>query len=69
MHYKKKFICKLRVSSHGLLIETGRYKNVPLERCVCPLCTLAVEDEFHFFFKCPYYSHLRTKLLKKILIY
>ena len=64
MQYKK-LICKLRVSSHCLLIETGRYKNIPLERRVCPLCTLAVEDEFHFFFECPYYSHLRTKFLKK----
>ena len=63
MQYKK-LICKLRLSSHCLVIETGRYKNVPLERRLCPLCTLDVEDEFHFFFKCTYYSHLRIKFLK-----
>ena len=31
MQYKK-LICKLRLSSHCLVIETGRYKNVPLEK-------------------------------------
>lgn len=64
MQYKK-LICKLRLSSHCLSIETGRYKNVPLDRRLCPLCTLDVEDEFHFFLKCTYYSHFRTKFLKK----
>ena len=61
----KKLICKLRVSSHCLTVETGRYKNVPLERRLCPLCNADIEDEFHFFLKCPHYRHLREIYLKK----
>lgn len=61
----KKLICKLRLSSHCLTIETGRYNNVPLQRRLCPLCTLDIEDEYHFILKCPYYCNLREKFLKK----
>ena len=60
----KKLICKLRLSSHCLCIETGRYKNVPLERCICPICKSDVEDEYHFMLKCPAYNNLRKRYLK-----
>lgn len=35
----QKLICKLRLSSHCLTVETGRYSNIPLDRRLCPLCT------------------------------
>ena len=57
-----KLICKLRLSSHCLCIETGRYKNVPLERRICPMCKSDVEDEYHFMLKCPAYNNLRKKI-------
>ena len=44
----KKCITRLRLSSHCLSIETGRYKNIPLDRRICPMCKTDVEDEFHF---------------------
>lgn len=31
----KKLICKLRLSSHCLTVENGRYNNIPLERRLC----------------------------------
>ena len=60
----KKCITRLRLSSHCLSIETGRYKNIPLDRRICPMCKTDVEDEFHFVLKCPAYASLRVKFLK-----
>ena len=58
----KKLICKLRLSSHCLCIETGRYKNVPLEHRICPMCKFDVEDEYHFMLKCPAYNNLEKDI-------
>ena len=60
----QKLICKLRLSYHCLCIETGRYKNVPLEHRICPMCKSDVEDEYHVMFKCPAYNNLRKRYLK-----
>ena len=46
----RKSICKLRVSSHRLEIETGRRakpNKIPLEKRLCMICNV-LEDEFHF---------------------
>lgn len=61
----KKLIYKLRLLSHCLTVETGKYSNIPLDRRLCPLCTSDIEDEYHFILKCPYYCHLREQFLKK----
>ena len=61
----KKLICKLRLSSHCLSIETGRYKKIPFNRRYCPICNQDVEDEFHFILKCPHYIQLRQKFIKR----
>ena len=61
----KKCISKLRLSSHCLSVETGRYKRIPLENRLCPLCSVDIEDEFHFILICPHYQNLRVTLLKR----
>ena len=41
--YMRNAICKLRVSAHNLLIETGRYvkpKSMPLSERICKHCNL-----------------------------
>ena len=55
---KDKYLChaltKLRVSSHRLRIETGRYGSNRIERHerLCEVCTSGqVEDEYHFLFE------------------
>ena len=48
------------------MIEVGRYEDTPQEERFCPFCPQAVENEFHFMFTCPIYSHLRTKYLRPI---
>ena len=53
-------ISKLRLSSHPLLVETGRYTGVPREQRKCTLCELNdIEDEYHFVLRCSKYQTLR----------
>ena len=65
-----KYLChaltKLRVSSHKLRIEAGRYSRNRIERHerLCELCTSGqVEDEYHFLFECSCYSQLRFQYI------
>ena len=60
-------LAKLRLSSHQLLIETGRYSQNRTERAqrLCTLCDRSdVEDEYHFVIICPLYSHLRVSYIR-----
>jgi hypothetical protein len=61
----RKAISKIRLSSHKLQIECGRYtKTVRSERS-CPVCQSGiVEDEYHYLLVCPLYSELRLKFIK-----
>lgn len=61
----KKCISKMRLSSHNLLIETGRHKNIPRDKRFCKTCITDIEDEYHFILVCPMYLALRSKLIKK----
>ena len=60
-------ITRLRVSAHGLRIETGRYTlpKTPGEERVCWNCKDYIEDELHFLFNCPLYENIpvRAELL------
>ncbi len=44
-------LTKLRVSSHKLRIETGRYEKIPPEKRTCSLCNVP-ETEIHFLIEC-----------------
>lgn len=57
---------KLRCGVLPLEVETGRYRNTPLEERKCRLCAQdAVEDEIHFLMTCPKYDNLRDTMLAK----
>ena len=61
-------LTKIRVSSHSLRINTGRYEMEIIERQYryCELCNNGdIEDEFHFIFICHHYEHLRIKYIKR----
>jgi hypothetical protein len=63
----RKALTQLRVSSHSLHIETGRYGSgrVERERRVCRVCDCGeIEDEYHFLLICPVYENLRSQLIK-----
>ena len=61
---------KLRISSHRLQIETGRFtrpRKTPVNERLCKLCnTVNVEDEEHFILSCPFYSNERASLYTKL---
>ena len=61
---------KLRLSSHSLRIETGRYGRARIERNQrqCVLCNSDIEDEYHFVLKCPTYNDIRAKYIKSVYI-
>ena len=52
-----------RCSSHGLMIEKGRYYGLERDFRCCPYCEVLVEDEYHFLLICPLYTEIREKFL------
>ena len=58
---------KLRISSHKLRIETGRYDNLPRGERLCNLCNCnRIEDETHFLLDCPSFSSIRDMFFSKV---
>ena len=66
----KKFrraLSRLRMSSHRLEVEMGRWKRpvkVAYGERKCRVCGV-LEDEFHFLIECPIYVNLRAKYIKR----
>ena len=59
-------LCKLRMSSHNLEIERGRYINVPRENRICTNCTSGfIENEYHFALICSMHADLRSNFMKR----
>ena len=52
---ERSFMAQLRLGILPLAIETGRYRNVPLEERLCESCRI-IEDEKHFLLHCPLYN-------------
>ena len=58
---------RLRVSSHRLAIESGRWarpNRIPVDERKCNECGV-LEDEYHFIIECKLYSDLRIKYIPK----
>ena len=60
----KTCITKIRLSSHDLAIECGRYSAIPRSNRLCSFCKNDIEDEMHFILKCPTYQGLRSYFIK-----
>jgi hypothetical protein len=59
-------LTRFRISSHDLLIETGRHANIERQHRICKNCNMnMIETEFHFLLVCPKYRDFRKKYLKK----
>lgn len=58
-------ITRYRLSAHSLMIEKGRFTQLPKEQRLCIFCHLDVEDEYHFIFKCSMYHEYRKLYIKK----
>ena len=60
-------LSRLRLSSHQLRNETGRYSQNRVDRAqrICSLCNKSdIVDEYHFVLVCPIYSNLRQKYIR-----
>ena len=58
-------VFKLRVSSHRLYVETGRWRrthSVPYHERKCHICNV-LDDEYHFVLECRMLNDLRTKYI------
>ena len=62
----RKYISKLRLSSHMLKIESGRHTNIPKNERKCNICNSNdIEDEYHFVIVCPLYTDIRKMYIDK----
>ena len=62
-------LSSLRISSHQLQIERGRYTTpiTPRELRICQYCDLdMIEDERHFLMECPKHNEYRNELFDTI---
>ena len=57
-------LCKLRLSSHRLNVEVGRWNNTPVNERLCTTCNV-LEDEFHFIFECQRFVNLRSTYIPR----
>ena len=60
-------LARLRLSSHNLRVEFGRYtsQRIDYEQRYCNFCNENdIEDEYHFVLICPVYSKIRTSSIK-----
>ena len=58
-------LSRLRLSSHRLEVETGRWVKpnaIPMENRLCSTCQ-KLEDEFHFVLECVRYENLRIQYI------
>ena len=52
---------RLRLSSHELRVETGRWSRTPRCQRLCSCDLNVTQDEAHVFFVCPLTSHIRVQ--------
>ena len=63
----RKNLTRLRLSSHNLAIESGRYAGIDRQLRLCEHCNYnCVESEYHFLLICPKYYELRIKYLPRV---
>ena len=56
---------RLRISSHRLSIEVGRYARIIRAVRLCSKCSLGVlGDEMHFLLECPAFNATSESLIK-----
>ena len=53
-------ITRWRLSCFDLKIETDRYRGIPRDERLCPICNV-LEDEEHVIFNCRAYENIRTQ--------
>ena len=65
---RRSLLAKTRIGTLPINIETGRYRQEPVEERTCPHCKEEIEDEVHFLISCPLYNGERKKLENEFMI-
>ncbi len=55
---------RLKLSSHRLEVESGRWNRTSIEDRKCRVCN-CLEDEYHFILECTMYSDIRNIYIKQ----
>ena len=63
---ERSMLAQLRMGTLALHVETGRYRNLPLNRRFCFHCLDQIEDEIHFVFDCTLYTEYRLELFSYV---
>ena len=69
--YHRSSLTKLRISSHDLSIERGRYNQISRDQRLCMWCKISlglhfVESEEHLLFNCDLYASIRQQYKNSI---
>ena len=59
--YKRQALTRIRLMSHNLKIELGRWSRIPRELRICVCTENQVQDEEHVLLHCPLSTHIRVK--------
>ena len=59
--YARRAFTRIRLGSHWLKIETGRWSRIDREQRTCPCGNIQTEE--HMICVCPYTAHLRDKFI------
>ena len=60
---RRSLLSQFRIGILPIHVETGRFRNLPVDRRVCEICKNGeVEDEKHFLCECDVYCHFREEL-------
>ncbi len=62
-------VTKVRISSHKLPVESGRYNNIPFDQRICKHRNLnVVGNEQHYLMQCSYpiFNKIRYSFLEKL---
>ena len=59
MEHKRISVTRMRLGSHYLRCETGRWSRTPREERLC-ICQTGVQDEEHVLLRCPRTEHIRV---------
>lgn len=63
----RKDLTRLRISSHRLNIELGRYARIERSDRICSKCSMdVIGDEIHFMLECPAYKTSREPLFTAV---
>ena len=63
---KRAVIAQFRAGILPLMIEVGRFRNIPVQNRICQLCNRSIEDEYHLVMECPFYVELRQVLYNNV---